>query len=311
MLQQTQVSTVIPYYQHFMQSFADIDALASATEEEVLAHWAGLGYYSRARNLHKTARKVVEQYRGIFPQCYDEVLALPGIGPSTAAAILAQALNQPHAILDGNVKRVLCRYHAIEGWSGQRHIEKGLWQKAIEHTPQQRAGDYTQAIMDLGATVCTRSSPQCTNCPLSSDCIALSSGKVGDLPTKKPGKVLPVKQKRFLVIQHYKIGVLMEKRPTSGIWGGLWSLPETDLEEDIIQTCQQRWGLDVVQKNELAAFRHTFSHFHLDISPCMITVNTLPRQINDTASYQWQQPQAVLAVAAPVRYILDELLKVD
>jgi len=165
--------------------------------------------------------------------------------------------------------------------------------------------------MDLGATVCTRSSPQCKNCPLSNDCIALSSDRVGNLPTKKPGKALPVRQKRFLVIQYHKAGVLMEKRSTSGIWGGLWSLPEIDLDEDIIQTCQQRWELEVVQINELAAFRHTFSHFHLDISPCMITVNTLPRQINDAASYQWQHPQTVLAVAAPVRYILDELLKVD
>jgi len=310
MLQQTQVTSVIPYYLHFMRSFPDIDTLAAATAEEVLAHWAGLGYYSRARNLHKTARKVVAQYQGNFPQCYDDVLALPGIGPSTAAAILAQALNQPHAILDGNVKRVLCRYHAIEGWSGQRHIEKCLWQKAIEHTPQQRAGDYAQAIMDLGATVCTRSSPQCTSCPLSRDCVALSSDKTGDLPTRKPGKVLPVREKRFLVIQQRKAGVLMEKRPASGIWGGLWSLPETDLEEDVIQVCEQRWGLKVAQINELAAFRHTFSHFHLNISPCVITLNTLPRQVNDALSYQWQHPQEVLAVAAPVRYILDELLKV-
>ena len=306
MLQQTQVATVIPYYQRFMQSFPDIATLAAASIDEVLNHWAGLGYYTRARNLHKAAGQISERHQGQFPEQYEAVLALPGIGPSTAAAVLAQALNQSHTILDGNVKRVLSRYHAIEGWYGQRHVEKQLWQKAEEHTPVKQVADYTQAIMDLGATVCMRSSPDCDNCPLRADCVALGANKVGELPTKRPKKTLPVRQKRFLLLISDENKVLMEKRPGSGIWGGLWSLPECELDEDIEQVCRQRWGVSVQHKAERPGFRHTFSHFHLDITPCEVKVTSLPGKISEAAGYRWCRPGQALAVAAPVRYILNE-----
>jgi len=307
MLQQTQVMTVIPYYRQFMQIFPDITVLAKASVDEVLAQWAGLGYYRRARHLHKTAEIILAQYQGEFPQDYEAVLALPGIGPSTAGAILAQALDQRHPILDGNVKRVLSRYHAIEGWPGQRHIEKQLWQKAEQHTPITRLVDYTQAMMDLGATLCTRSSPQCQHCPLNSDCVALATRKVDILPTKKSRKALPVRKKRFLVIHHPEIGLLMEKRPTTGIWGGLWSLPEMLMDDNIEQSCMQRWGIQVDRISELPAFRHSFSHFHLDISPCVIAVKAIPQQISEAQTCEWQALALIRAVATPVRYILDQL----
>jgi len=310
MLQQTQVATVIPYYQKFMQSFPDLSSLANASDDKVMSHWAGLGYYSRARNLHKAAKMVVDDYEGRFPEIYEDVLTLPGIGPSTAAAVLAQALNQSHTILDGNVKRVLARYHAIEGWPGQRLIEQSLWQKAKEHTPEKQAADYTQAIMDMGATVCTRSKPKCLQCPLNENCLALEWGKVEVLPSKRPKKTIPVRQKRFLFIVQGDNNVLMEKRPSSGIWGGLWSLPELDLDDDITQMCQQRWGLNVEAVANQPVFRHTFSHFHLDITPCLVKVGpSIPQSINEVTRLQWCGFDTQLAVATPVRHILDEVVE--
>jgi len=310
MLQQTQVATVIPYYQTFMQSFPDLLSLAGASEEAVMSHWAGLGYYSRARNLHKAAKIIIDEHNGRFPEIYETVLTLPGIGPSTAAAVLAQALNQSHTILDGNVKRVLARYHAIEGWPGQRQIEQSLWQKAKSHTPDQQVADYTQAIMDMGATVCTRAKPKCEECPLSGTCLALEQGKVGELPTKRPKKTIPVRQKRFLFIVSDKKRVLMEKRPSSGIWGGLWSLPELALDEDIKQMCQQQWGLSVETVVNQPVFRHTFSHFHLDITPCLIRVSpAITQAVNDGTKFQWCDFDTQLAVSTPVRHILNDLLK--
>ena len=201
MLQQTQVATVLPYFEKFMQRFPDITSLAEASQDEVLLYWAGLGYYSRARNLHKAAQVIAEQHSGEFPQYYDDVLALPGIGPSTAGAILAQALGQRHAILDGNVKRVLTRYQGIEGCPGQSRVEKQLWMWAEKYTPEQDVADYTQAIMDLGATVCTRSSVKCDICPMMADCLAYQTDRVAELPTRKARKALPVREKRFLIIR--------------------------------------------------------------------------------------------------------------
>ena len=308
MLQQTQVSTVIPYYQRFMQSFPALEKLAEASQDEVLNHWAGLGYYTRARNLHKAARLIVEQHHSQFPTEYTEVIALPGIGPSTAAAVLSQALDQPHTILDGNVKRLLARYHGVEGWPGQRHIENRLWQYAEQHTPQHQVADYTQAIMDMGATVCRRSSPTCDSCPVSADCVALKQGKVEELPTKRPKKTIPVREKRLLCIENKSLGLLMEKRPSTGIWGGLWSLPELALDEDVKQVCEQRWGLKVQQISDQKVFRHTFSHFHLDITPCKVQVELLQGAVREDACYQWQSPDAELAVSTPVRHILNTLL---
>jgi len=303
MLQQTQVATVIPYYQKFMQRFPNVTALADASQDEVLRYWAGLGYYSRARNLHKAALCIVESHQAEFPVSYEEVLALPGIGPSTAGAVLAQATGQRHAILDGNVKRVLARYQAIEGWPGQKPIEKQLWGFAELYTPEKHVADYTQAIMDLGATLCTRSSPKCNDCPLLSGCQAYQQNRVVELPTRKPKKAIPVKQKRFLIIRNKQGEMLMEKRPPSGIWGGLWSLPELLMDEVVGEVVERNWPLVVNGFNDLPAFRHTFSHFHLDITPCEVGIKAVSGAIADDGRYQWHADITQLALAAPVSAI--------
>ena len=304
MLQQTQVATVIPYFNKFMQRFPDITVLAQASQDDVLLHWAGLGYYSRARNLHKAARLIAEQHDGRFPQSYDDVLALPGIGPSTAGAILAQALGQRHAILDGNVKRVLARYQAIEGWPGQSLIAKQLWLWAEKYTPEQHVDAYTQAIMDLGATVCTRATARCDVCPLMGGCQAYQTNRVAELPTRKPKKVLPVREKRLLIIRNEKGAYLMEKRPPAGIWGGLWSLPELAMDQLVAEAVNQNWQLTVNDHSDLPVFRHTFSHFHLDITPCEVLVAPIVRVIADDGRYQWRADITQLALAAPVSTIL-------
>jgi len=303
MLQQTQVATVIPYFERFIQCFSDINELAHASQDEVMLHWAGLGYYSRARNLHKAAIIISQQYQGVFPTQYDDVLALPGIGPSTAGAILAQALGQHHAILDGNVKRVLARYQAIEGWPGQKQVENRLWELAARYTPEKNVADYTQAIMDLGATLCVRSSPECQTCPLMSDCKAHLHDRVAELPTKKPKKALPVKARRFLMIRNKKGGYLMEKRPPAGIWGGLWSLPELAMDEAVDAAVNKNWQLTVNKHKDLPAFRHTFSHFHLDITPCEVEIVPMNQAVADVERYQWHEDIARLALATPVNAI--------
>ena len=304
MLQQTQVATVIPYFEKFMLSFPDIATLAQASQDEVLLHWAGLGYYSRARNLHKAALVIAEQHNGEFPQSYEDVLALPGIGPSTAGAILAQALGQRHAILDGNVKRVLARYQAIEGWYGRSKVEKQLWTWAENYTPERDVADYTQAIMDLGATVCTRSSAKCDVCPVQTDCQAYLTGRVAELPTRKPKKTLPVRERRFLIIRNEQGHYLMEKRPPAGIWGGLWSLPELELEQLVEHAVKKNWQLNVNKYSDMPVFRHTFSHFHLDITPCEVMVSATPEVIADAGHYRWCSDISQLALAAPVSVIL-------
>ena len=304
MLQQTQVATVIPYFEKFMQRFPHISELAQASQDEVLLHWAGLGYYSRARNLHKAALLIAEKHDGLFPQSYDDVLALPGIGPSTAGAILAQALGQRHAILDGNVKRVLARYQAIEGWPGKPQVEKQLWLWAEKYTPQQNVADYTQAIMDLGAIVCTRASAKCDVCPLTESCKACQTDRVADLPTRKHKKLLPVREKRLLIIRNEMGAYLMEKRPPTGIWGGLWSLPELSMEQAVVEMVDQNWQLEVDDYSDLPVFRHTFSHFHLDITPCEVQVGPAIRAIADDERYQWRADITQLALAAPVSTIL-------
>lgn len=307
MLQQTQVATVIPYYERFMKRFTDIASLAQASQDDVLLHWAGLGYYSRARNLHKAAIAIAENHLGLFPLDYDDVLALPGIGPSTAGAILAQALDQRYAILDGNVKRVLARHEAIEGWPGQASVEKRLWQYADVYTPQQDVADYTQAIMDLGATVCTRSSAKCTSCPVSATCQALATGRVDELPGRKPKKILPVREKRFLIIRQADGRYLMEKRPPTGIWGGLWSLPELPMELPVDEAVFQNWQLPVADYCDLPVFRHTFSHFHLDITPCEVDLSGDVAAVADEERYQWQEDIESLALAAPVSQIMQSV----
>ncbi|MBO1923323.1 A/G-specific adenine glycosylase [Thiomicrorhabdus sp. 6S3-12] len=266
MLQQTQVATVIPYYEKFMQRFPTVQALASAEQETVLAHWAGLGYYARGRNLHKAAQLIVEQYDGAFPVTLEEVMALPGIGRSTAGAILSIALGERHPILDGNVKRVLGRFYALETWPGEKQTENWLWHKADEHTPAERFADYTQAIMDLGATLCTRSKPQCEICPVAEGCRALQAGNVTDYPGKKPKKEKPVKQAYLVMLQKSDGSLWLEERPQKGIWGGLWSFPEMQSWQACEDKAQSRLGSQT-SLLKWEPFRHTFSHYHLDITP--------------------------------------------
>ena len=302
MLQQTQVTTVIPYFERFIESFPDIDTLANAPVDDVMHHWAGLGYYSRARNLHKAAQRMAADFHGCFPQSYQDALSLPGVGPSTAGAILAQSMGQRHAILDGNVKRVLSRYHLVEGWPGKREVEKTLWHWAETHTPDTDLADYTQAIMDLGATVCKRSSPECAICPVHDDCQAFCQGRVDELPHRKPKKSLPVKQKRLLIISDGE-RLLLEKRPPSGIWGGLWSLPELEIDDPVEASLEQNWRLVVTGREDEPVYRHSFSHFHLDITPTRISVD-ITGSVMDDGTFSWHDDIAGLGLAAPVRKLL-------
>jgi A/G-specific adenine glycosylase len=308
MLQQTQVSTVIPYFERFMARFADSRTLADASQDEVLHFWTGLGYYARARNLHKAAQIIRDEYADQFPQEYDLVFALPGIGRSTAGAILAQALGQRHTILDGNVKRVLTRLYAIEGWPGKKDVENQLWEIAESLTPSQQLTDYTQAIMDLGATACSRKS-NCPVCPVIDLCAAHKQDLVSSYPTPKKRKVLPVKTTHMLVLKNDNGEVLLLQRPPSGIWGGLWSLPEySDYESsNVHQWCEQQLGLLVTEVETQPVFRHTFSHFHLDITPVHVQVKALTNQVMEADNRVWYntaQPES-LGLPAPVLKILN------
>jgi len=308
MLQQTQVATVIPYFERFMATFPNSRTLADASQDEVLHLWTGLGYYARARNLHKAAQIIRDDYNDQFPEEFDPVLALPGIGPSTAGAILAQALGQRHVILDGNVKRVLTRLYAIEGWPGKKSIENQLWELAAALTPEQQLTDYTQAIMDLGATACARK-PNCPVCPVTDLCAAYEQDNVALYPTPKKCKTLPVKATHMLILQNEQGEVLLQQRPPSGIWGGLWSLPEypDNTEKNIPQWCEQQLGLIIDNVERLPVFRHTFSHFHLDITPVTSQVKNLANHVMEATNRVWyntQQPES-LGLPAPVVKILN------
>jgi len=311
MLQQTQVNTVIPYYQRFMQHFPDISQLAGASIDDVLQHWSGLGYYARGRNLHKTAQIIHERFDGEFPDQIDILQSLPGIGRSTAGAVLAIAYNQCHAILDGNVKRVLTRFHAIEGWSGTPAIERMLWTIAERHTPQHDAARYTQAIMDLGATLCTRTQPRCDTCPLSRDCIARQQNRMKDIPTPKPRRVIPVKQTNMLVLVNDKGEVLLEKRPPSGIWGGLWSLPECPDEEEIAVWSKRYLHNEIKVIGHWPVLRHTFSHFHLDITPVHGRVIATQPTIMDDEHHVWYNPgyAKTRGMAAPIARLIENMTR--
>lgn len=295
MLQQTQVATVIPYYHRFMESFPDITSLANAEEDHVLHHWTGLGYYARARNLHKAAKQIVAEHQGEFPQTLEQTIALPGIGRSTAGAILSLSLNKHHAILDGNVKRVLARCYTIEGHNGQASYEKALWPVAEVLTPKENVAQYNQAMMDLGAMICTRSKPDCDNCPLNSGCLAYASNQQASFPQKKPKKSIAEKS-TIMVIPKVGNQVLMEKRPPSGIWGGLWCFYETTKSKDIASLLKSM-QLTECSRTELTPFRHTFSHFHLDIQPIVVECEHAPAQeINEKSRQQWYDLQSHVSV---------------
>ncbi len=305
MLQQTQVSTVIPYFERFMQSFPSVEVLAGATEDEVLHHWTGLGYYARARNLHKTAKLISDNLDGDFPDTVEQLSELPGIGRSTAGAICSIAFKKPAAILDGNVKRVLARFAAIEGWPGQSAVHKRLWLEAETYSPLQRVADYTQAMMDLGATLCTRSSPNCEACPISADCIAYSRGQQTDYPGKKPKKKLPVKTTLFLLIHNQQGELLLQKNPPTGLWGGLWVFPQCDTDDAIEQACGDL-GIEFSQYQLMPKQRHTFSHFHLDYQPLIIRASKVGTRVAETDNQVWYNPQKPLSLGmpAPIKALL-------
>jgi A/G-specific adenine glycosylase len=301
MLQQTQVMTVIPYFERFMQRFADLSALATAAEDEVLHLWAGLGYYSRARHLHRAAKMVMAEFGGVFPDTLERLLTLPGIGQSTAGAILSIAYHKPTPILDGNVKRVLARYYGIREPVNDKAVENRMWELAAQNTPLQRVADYTQAIMDLGATLCTRTKPNCADCPFESTCAAFAQAITHELPMKKAAKKIPVRSATFLLAQH-RDHVLLLRRPTSGIWGGLWSLPEFSGEPDkkqLQQYCLREFGVTIDEMKHLVSFRHTFSHYHLDIHPVAITLKRLPAKVMEAERQIWYNPRNPSAIGLP------------
>jgi len=307
MLQQTQVTTVIPYFERFMQSFPTIIELANAEQDEVLHHWTGLGYYARARNLHKAAKQIVQKHSGAFPANIDDLIALPGIGRSTAGAVLSISRNQRHAILDGNVKRVLARYYAIEGWPGQKAVENVLWEVAEKNTPSTRNANYTQVMMDLGAMVCTRSKPKCDACPLQHDCLAYAQGAQTNFPGKKPKKAIP-ERSTMLVVPLFQQQVYLEQRPSSGLWGGLYGFIEVQNLEDA-DTELRRRGIQACAFETQTAFRHTFSHFHLDITPVFAMINSVPRKQVAEKNAQWfvfNEPIEV-GLAAPTKKIIQQL----
>ena len=263
MLQQTQVATVIPYFERFIKTFPNITALANASQDEVLHLWSGLGYYARARNLHKAAQKVRGEFNGNFPTDFMHVWVLPGVGRSTAGAILSSVLNQPYPILDGNVKRVLARYFTVEGWPGEKKVENYLWTLTEQVTPIDRVADFNQAMMDIGAMVCTRTKPKCELCPLNLECLAYQNHSWEKFPAKKPKKDMPEKDTYFLILS--KNGkVCLEQRENSGLWGGLFCFPQFEDKASLFNFLAQE---KVSYYQEWPAFRHTFSHFHLDIYP--------------------------------------------
>ncbi len=305
MLQQTQVTTVIPYFNAFMEQFPTLECLAEAPIDDVLHRWSGLGYYARARNLHKTAQLIAEQ--GYFPEMLDELVALPGIGLSTAGAILSIAFKKSHPILDGNVKRVLARFKAVSGWPGTSQVNKQLWAISTQLTPVERVADYTQAMMDLGATVCTRSKPKCADCPLESHCLARITKTVSVLPTPKPPKTLPVKQLVLLLLSNNINQILLEKRPPTGIWGGLWSLPEFDSIESAQAWCLTQ-NRTIIDTRTLATRRHTFSHYHLDYTPVLMQTDNLINFVMEANQTVWYNAKQIntLGLPAPIKLLLQQ-----
>jgi A/G-specific adenine glycosylase len=305
MLQQTQVATVTPYFERFVARFPDLASLAAAHEDEVLALWSGLGYYSRARNLHAAARAILARHGGDFPAGADAIAQLPGIGRSTAAAIAALAFGQRAAILDGNVKRVLARHGGIAGWPGDKKVETALWQLAESHLPRTAIEAYTQGMMDLGALVCTRSQPACSACPVNTDCMASTQHLTAELPTPRPRKTLPERQVQMLLLLD-RGELMLEKRPARGVWGGMWSLPELAPEADPSSHCRDRFGYVALTQQVLPQLTHSFTHFKLHIRP--VQLQLAPRC--DTPPGQIWLPLADAldaALPAPIRTLVRQL----
>ncbi len=333
MLQQTQVGVVVGYYERFMARFPALADLADAPLDDVLGLWSGLGYYSRARNLHRAAVLVRDRHGGEMPRDLDALVALPGVGRSTAGAILALSHGDRHPILDGNVKRVLCRYHGIEGWPGRSAVERTLWALAERHTPPDGVAAYTQAIMDLGATLCVRSRPPCPLCPIEADCVARREGTQARIPAPRPRRTVPHRRTAFLVLRDPSGALLLERRPPSGIWGGLWCFPECDPGADFEAVCRARFGVARPEAvTALAPIAHGFTHFRLEVQPVLIDLGDCGaaescrhgpdavanraesrRQVADAVAdpgeSRWYTPEAVadIGLAAPVRRLIAQL----
>ncbi|MCB1752548.1 MAG: A/G-specific adenine glycosylase [Gammaproteobacteria bacterium] len=308
MLQQTQVASVIPYFNRFMARFPDVSRLADAALDDVLHLWSGLGYYARARNLHRAAQQIRDDHRGRFPEEFEQLLSLPGVGRSTAGAVLSLALGRSHPILDGNVKRVLTRFFAVTGWPGEAAVQQRLWAIAERLTPRTQAGIYNQAMMDLGAGVCTRRNPACADCPLSDQCRAYAEGDPLRYPASRMRQKLPSKAVRLLLLQRDRGTLLLERRPPNGIWGGLWSLPECDPDADPVGHCATRLGLKVVNVRDFPRRRHSFTHFHLDIHPLVLQVEASGECVMDECGRVWYNTAKPdrRGLAAPVARLIAE-----
>ena len=308
MLQQTQVATVIAYFERFVAALPTLPAVAAAPLDDVLALWSGLGYYSRARNLHRSAQIGVAEHGGDLPRDFGALVALPGIGRSTAGAILAQAWGLRFPILDGNVKRVLARMHGIDGWPGGKEIENKLWKCAEVHTPASRIADYTQAIMDLGATTCTRARPRCDACPAQNECVAFRDGSTADLPTRRPSRALPLRTTVMMLLRDRRGRLLLERRAPAGIWAGLWSLPEASDETAARSKVAADHGEGAGRAwRALPAFSHGFTHFRLDVTPLEIEIES--HAVADADDRRWLFPAeaAALGLPAPVRRLIAQL----
>ena len=310
MLQQTQVQVVVPYFERFVAALPTLSSLAAAPLDDVLALWSGLGYYARARNLHAAARLCVERHGGDLPRDPAALVALPGIGRSTAGAILAQAWGDRAPILDGNVKRVLARLHGIDGWPGTPVVERQMWELADAQLPQARLADYTQAQMDFGATLCTRHDPACVLCPLQDRCVALREGRVAELPTPKPGKPLPEKQSIVLWLEDALGRVLLERRPATGVWAALWSLPQAD---DHAQA--RAWfdasvggGVDFDAAEPSLPIAHGFTHYRLQLHPLRWRALAPRDSVGDNGDIRWVPRDALrtLGIPAPIRRLIEQ-----
>jgi A/G-specific adenine glycosylase len=308
MLQQTQVRVVGPYFERFVAALPTITALAAAPLDDVLALWSGLGYYARARHLHAAAKVCVQLHDGELPRDINALVALPGIGRSTAGAILAQAWGDRFPILDGNVKRVLARYHGIDGWPGLPVVEKRLWTFADQHLPEARMADYTQAQMDFGATLCARFDPACMVCPLQTDCVALREGRVAELPTAKPGKPLPERRALVLLARDQDARVLLQRRPPSGVWAALWSLPEADNHADARVWFERHLEGDYDAGEALPVIAHGFTHYRLQLHPVRWRSVAMYTRLADNDDLRWvaRDQLGSLGIPAPIRKLIQD-----
>jgi A/G-specific adenine glycosylase len=309
MLQQTQVAAVIPYFERFMECFPDVRSLASAPLDDVLHLWSGLGYYARARNLHRAAALVVREHGGELPLDVDALVRLPGIGRSTAGAIVSLSTGRPSAVLDGNVRRVLIRLHALRGRPDHAAVVEELWRLAEAHLPSRNGNTYTQAVMDLGATICARNRPRCASCPVEDLCAARRQGIETLLPERRNAARRPVREATLVLVENPAGGILLERRPPAGIWGGLWSLPECPPGLDVVDWVRSRFGWRVARAAPASAIRHTFTHFHLDIRPVHVMLADDCGGVGDADGIAWHAPGETRGrgVAAPIRRLLDSL----